>query len=110
VGKNNHDIPQAEYLHACNSLAALEMGEQYANTHQPRLVGDLALAESYLQRVLTTNGEVRSPQQKQNSAVMADIEVMVAGNRDGQEAATQIEGAAVGLRAILRNTRDTRSE
>jgi len=48
----NHGLPSTEYLEVYTSLAAYEMGEFHLANGRGRLIGDLSLAEIYLNRVL----------------------------------------------------------
>lgn len=51
------NYPLEDYVQVYNYLAAYEMGEHLVQHRQPRVIGDLQLAEIYLGRVLTTQGD-----------------------------------------------------
>lgn len=54
-----HALPQPEYIEVFTSLAAYEMGEFHLANGQGRQMGDLSLAEVYLNRVLADKSHVR---------------------------------------------------
>lgn len=53
-----HGLPQNEYIQVYNLLAAFEMGDHHVANGKRRVLGNLSLADLYLNKVLASNGEV----------------------------------------------------
>ena len=54
-----HNLPENDYMQVYNLLAAFEMGDHHVTNGKRRVVGNLVLAEVYLNKVLASNGDVR---------------------------------------------------